>query len=129
MVKAVIQSPVLFFDTNPTGQILNRFTQDTAKIDDLLPSDILVTALQALQLAGNLVVICIGNPWMVLVIVPFVAFTSVLYRYHVCASRELKRLDAINASPLYDQFADTIRGIATIRNQGQEQAMEDRLYR
>ena len=114
MVRAVVQSPVLFFDTNPTGQILNRFTQDTAKIDDLLPSDILATALQALHLAGNLVVICVGNPWMVLVIVPFVALTNVLYRYHVCASRELKRLDAMSASPLYDQFADTIRGIAKI---------------
>ena len=28
MLDAVIKAPVFFFDTNPTGRILNRFTKD-----------------------------------------------------------------------------------------------------
>ena len=31
MLDAVIKAPVIFFDTNPTGRILNRFTKDIGK--------------------------------------------------------------------------------------------------
>ena len=37
MVSSLLQASVLFFDTNPAGRILNRFSKDIGAIDDLLP--------------------------------------------------------------------------------------------
>ncbi|XP_020936935.1 multidrug resistance-associated protein 4-like isoform X3 [Sus scrofa] len=37
MLESVLRAPVLFFDRNPTGRILNRFSKDTGHMDDLLP--------------------------------------------------------------------------------------------
>ena len=37
MLRAVLYSPVGFFDSNPSGRILNRFSSDTGQVDDLLP--------------------------------------------------------------------------------------------
>ena len=37
MVTAVIRAKVVFFDTNPIGRILNRFSADVGINDDLLP--------------------------------------------------------------------------------------------
>ena len=41
MTKAVLRAPVLFFDTNPTGRILNRFSKDIRNMDDFLPGQFL----------------------------------------------------------------------------------------
>ncbi|KAJ7392174.1 hypothetical protein OS493_013546 [Desmophyllum pertusum] len=41
MTKAVMKAPVLFFDTNPVGRILNRFSKDIGSMDGLLPGQFL----------------------------------------------------------------------------------------
>ena len=41
LTKAVIKAPVLFFDTNAVGRILNRFSKDIGNMDDQLPGQFL----------------------------------------------------------------------------------------
>ena len=44
MVTNILQAPVCFFDTNPTGRILNRFSKDIGAIDELLPKIFLLAS-------------------------------------------------------------------------------------
>ncbi|KAM9609982.1 ATP-binding cassette sub-family C member 4 isoform 6-T7 [Trichechus inunguis] len=37
MFESILKVPVLFFDRNPVGRILNRFSKDIGHMDDLLP--------------------------------------------------------------------------------------------
>ena len=41
MYTAVIRSPVRFYDSNPKGRILNRFSGDTGAIDGQVPQTIM----------------------------------------------------------------------------------------
>ncbi|CAF4162665.1 unnamed protein product, partial [Rotaria magnacalcarata] len=40
MFQRIIHCPISFFDLNPIGRILNRFTKDMAIVDEELPTTI-----------------------------------------------------------------------------------------
>ena len=116
MTTAVIKAPVLFFDTNPAGRIMNRFSKDIGSMDDMLPYSFLWATNTCLYTLNTLLLPAGTNPWLVLVSV-FV-LTVVLYfmRYYLKSSRELKRLEAVSCSPVYSHIADTISGLEVIHS-------------
>lgn len=129
MAKSVFRAPVLFFDTNPTGRILNRFSRDIGVMDDLLP----IVFLDAVQLMlfciGAIILPSILNP---LVSVAAVAMAVLFYfvgRYYLKTSRELRRLEALNRSPVFSHFSDTLEGLVTIRNHDMEKTFVRNLYK
>ena len=38
MFSIVMRAPLVFFEKNPVGQVLNRFTRDLGFVDDALPN-------------------------------------------------------------------------------------------
>lgn len=94
--KALIQTSMRFFDTNPSGRILNRFSKDMGGIDELLPKAILDAGQVILQMVGVIVVTCIVN-WLFLIPI---GFLSILFwfirKIYLKTSKNIKRLEGIS---------------------------------
>ena len=86
MVMALLKEPVLFFDSNPVGRILNRFSKDVGSMDELLPLQFLSTIQLVLLLLSSVIVPSATNPWVLFVTVPVTAMTLYFVRFYLKSS-------------------------------------------
>ena len=70
MVDRIMKAPMSFFDTNPLGRILNRFSKDIDVIDSTLPAFVRSWINQLLSAVGTVVAIVIALPMFFLVYIP-----------------------------------------------------------
>lgn len=104
-----------FFDTTPIGRILNRFGKDIDVCDNQLPFNFRFIMIVISQMITTLIAISITTPIFIAVVVPLLGIYVCFLRFFVPTSRQLKRLDGVNRSPIYSHFAETIQGASTIR--------------
>ncbi|CAF0794203.1 unnamed protein product [Adineta ricciae] len=115
LFQALLQCSISFFDTTPSGRILNRFSSDTWSVDDSLPFMMNILLANIFALLGTLVLSCYGLPKFLIILVPLTIFYYFIQNYYRWTSREIKRLSSITLSPVYAHFGETISGLATIR--------------
>lgn len=115
LLERSLHAKMYFFDTNPLGRILNRFSKDIDNIDMPLPIAIQDVLQAAALTIGSLVTVCIAIPWLLIAMVPVLVSFFVLQTVYKKSSRELKRLDGITFSPIYSEFVQSFNGLSTIR--------------
>jgi ATP-binding cassette subfamily C (CFTR/MRP) protein 4 len=115
MFKGVLYSSLRFYESNPIGRVLNRFSKDQQIVDELLPTAFFDTLQSLIMVLGSIVVIGIGNPWILLILVPIIPIFLWLRRYYLKTCRDLKRLESITRSPIYAFFSSSLTGLMTIR--------------
>ncbi|KAM7539602.1 hypothetical protein Aperf_G00000028759 [Anoplocephala perfoliata] len=115
MLDAVLQGEMKFFDTTPTGRILNRFSSDVGTVDDGLPSILGILLDVIFSLLGSMVVSALALPAIVILCLPLLFVYWSVQRIYRAAARDLRRLSSINRSPLYAHFTETISGLVVIR--------------
>ena len=129
MVSSLLQAPVLFFDTNPAGRILNRFSKDIGSLDDVLPRTFFLAIQCLLSLCSSVLIPSIVNFWNIFVSLPIVFIFAYLANYYLKTSRDLKRLESTYRSPIFSHFSETICGLDTIRTRGRQLDLTDKFYK
>ncbi|KAL7564370.1 hypothetical protein ACA910_001519 [Epithemia clementina (nom. ined.)] len=118
MADAVMRAKIEFFDTNPLGRILNRFSADVGITDDQLPQTLLDLFVISFIVFGAVVTAVTTLP-VALVVLPFLIwYFSRVRKIFVTSTRELKRLEGIARSPIFAMLSEALGGIATIRANG-----------
>ncbi|KAL8420183.1 hypothetical protein RB594_003095 [Gaeumannomyces avenae] len=115
MATAIFRSPMSFFDVTPAGRILNRFSSDIYRVDEVLARTFNMLFVNLAKSGFTLVVISISVPPFIALIIPLALMYYGIQRYYLRTSRELKRLDSISRSPIYAHFQESLGGISTIR--------------
>lgn len=124
MATAIFRSPMSFFDTTPAGRILNRFSSDVYRLDEVLARTFNMLFVNLARSGFTLIVISVSTPVFVALIIPLSAIYYGVQRYYLRTSRELKRLDSVSRSPIYAHFQESLGGISTIRAYRQTERFE-----
>ncbi|XP_029892333.1 ATP-binding cassette sub-family C member 4 isoform X4 [Aquila chrysaetos chrysaetos] len=115
MFQSILKAPVLFFDRNPIGRILNRFSKDIGHLDDLLPLTFLDFMQTLLQIFGVVAVAVAVIPWILIPLIPLFILFIFLRRYFLDTSRDIKRLESTTRSPVFSHLSSSLQGLWTIR--------------
>lgn len=82
LLENKFHTPQSFFDTTPTGRIINRFSKDIYVIDEVLPPTILMFLQTFFTSLQTMIVIVASTPLFAVVIIPLAIlyfFVQVIY--------------------------------------------------
>jgi ABC-type multidrug transport system fused ATPase/permease subunit len=115
LLKHVMRAKFRFFDLTPLGQIMNRFSKDIEAVDQEVTPSAVGLIYCILSVATVVILVSIITPGFLIA----ATFISILYffigMFYINSSRDLKRLESVHRSPLYQQFGETLSGMTTIR--------------
>ncbi|KAF5303190.1 hypothetical protein FQA39_LY10103 [Lamprigera yunnana] len=113
--KKISHATMKFFNDNPTGRILNRFSKDLGTIDDYIPFVIDDFVEISLILFGTIVLATVVNVWFILPSCALLLLFYFLRVFFLYTSRSVKRIEGITRSPIFNHLTASINGLTTIR--------------
>ncbi|XP_057741994.1 ABC transporter C family member 5-like [Arachis stenosperma] len=129
MLRSIFRAPMSFFDSTPSGRVLNRVSVDQSVVDLDIPFRLGGFASTTIQLIGIVAVMTTVTWQVLLLVIPMAIACLWMQKYYMASSRELVRIVSIQKSPIIHLFGESIAGAATIRGFGQEKRfMKRNLY-
>ncbi|XP_074600441.1 ATP-binding cassette sub-family C member 9-like isoform X2 [Brevipalpus obovatus] len=116
MINSIVKSSVHFFDINPIGRILSRFSSDISTIDKEVTATLPRLLRFTLLCLSAVLVDIIVTPWFLFAALAIAAIYYVLQAFFRTTSIELQRIQNATNSPIFSHFNQTLTGLSTIRS-------------
>jgi ABC-type multidrug transport system fused ATPase/permease subunit len=114
-LDGVLSTVLRYFDANPTGRILNRFSRDLDAVEKDLSWSLEDSFMALLNSIGAVLVMISALPFMAVVVLPVAAVYYVLQKSYRGCMRETKRLMSVARSPRISTIQEALDGAAVIR--------------
>ncbi|XP_043700123.1 ABC transporter C family member 3-like [Telopea speciosissima] len=125
MHLCIFRAPMSFFDSTPSGRILNRASIDQSVVDTAIPHKIEELLISVIEFLGTIAVMS-QVAWQMLIVFIPMTITCIWYQqYYISSARELSRLSGVCQAPVIQHFAESISGSTTIRCFDQEERFID----
>ncbi|KAM9019894.1 multidrug resistance-associated protein 1-like isoform 1-T1 [Ara ararauna] len=121
LLDNVLHLPLQRFETDPVGQIINRFTKDLFIVDSRFHYYLRAWLNCTLDVIGTILVITSASPLFIVVVIPLGYFYFTIQRYYIASSRQIRRLAGASHSPVISHFSETLAGRSTIRAFGHQE--------
>ena len=115
MTEMIARAKTAFYDANPTGRILTRFSKDMALLDIFMPSALVLVSYGIFRTIVTVISLCIINPWLLIPL--FLSFSYFIYTVMRAAQImvEAQRLDGVVRGPIHQLFTMLGDGLVTMR--------------
>ncbi|KAM7212847.1 hypothetical protein V8F06_011745, partial [Rhypophila decipiens] len=114
IVENLLSAPLAYFQSQPTGRILNRLGRDIGSVDSSIMNAVDGLVAAGTTLLSSLVLIAATGSFMFATVVPFLVVVGhYLQRFRVCA-REIQRTASLLSSPVLSILSESLSAPATI---------------
>ncbi|KAK9353696.1 P-loop containing nucleoside triphosphate hydrolase protein [Lipomyces doorenjongii] len=120
LLRRVMRSKLRFFDATPVGRIMNRFSKDMEITDQEIAPVFVSLGHSILSIVIIVVIVTFIIPAFLIAALVICLMFYFVVTFFLSASRELKRMEAVTRSPIYQHFGETLVGVTTIRAYGYE---------
>lgn len=104
LIKALLKSPLSWFDVTPTGRILARTTKDQDDLDNSLSFNVQNAAQNLFILFSSVIIVSIATPlYLIIAALSGLVYYKLVTMY-MNSSREIKRLESNTRAPLISHF-------------------------
>ncbi|XP_072767862.1 ATP-binding cassette sub-family C member 4 isoform X2 [Anoplolepis gracilipes] len=117
----LLKAPMSFFDNNPSGRILNRFSKDIGTIDEILPRTMIEGVQVFIVMIGILLQVFIINWWIIFPAIILNVLYNEIRKIYVPTAQAIKRLEGNAKSPVFSHVNSTLSGLTTIRSAGAQE--------
>ncbi|KAJ3168373.1 hypothetical protein HDU87_001172 [Geranomyces variabilis] len=114
-LTAMTRAPLGWFDTQPIGRIINRFSGDIESLDFNTWGNVTMILFGVAGIISSLVLMAIVQPYTLLLFAPMMVVYWYILRYYRASFRELKRINSTRRSPLASHITETLTGLPSIR--------------
>uniref|UniRef100_A0A665TYM5 ABC-type glutathione-S-conjugate transporter n=1 Tax=Echeneis naucrates TaxID=173247 RepID=A0A665TYM5_ECHNA len=116
----VLRSPMSFFESTPSGNLLNRFAKEIDAIDCMVPEGLKMMLSYVFKLMEVCIIVLMATPFAAVIILPLAFLYAFVQSFYVATSCQLRRLEAVSRSPIYTHFNETVQGASVIRAFGEQ---------
>ena len=115
LLERILNAPMSFFDTTPSGRIINRFQKDFDEADGQIALIWEIFIFNAVTVVCALGIVAYIFPKFLFVTAFAVVLLTVVRGMFKPAASDIKRQDALTRSPWFSHIRTTITGLETIR--------------
>ncbi|CAL5986502.1 Xenobiotic-transporting_ATPase / Multidrug resistance-associated protein [Hexamita inflata] len=115
MLGSILKTKMGFFDTTPQGRIVNRLSKDTDAVDSGIVKYLQAGVSTGLMIVGMIISIAVVNYPCLIVIIPCIILLGVLFMRFRLAYPQIKRLEAITRSPVFQICQESVDNLVSIR--------------
>ena len=117
--------PVRYFDSNTTGDIMSRFTNDVDNISTMLDNSVVSTISGVIQLVGTVVMMVYTNIWLTLITVAFTPLFLLGGKFIAGKSRRYYSAQQAALGAVNGYIEETVAGQKVIKVFNHEQTCEE----
>ncbi|XP_037373973.1 ATP-binding cassette sub-family C member 11 [Talpa occidentalis] len=118
LFKKVFRCPMSFFDTTPTGRLLNCFAGNLDELDQFLPIFGEEFLILSLSVIATVVIISILSPYILLMAIIIIVICLIFFKVFRKAINIFKRLENQSRSPICSHVLTCLQGLSSIHVYG-----------